>query len=111
MDIFEFLKRLKDDTVKTPGSDDVQENRATVKKKTTMELEEFLYLAAKMVINNEASTKTTHIKAFIIDEISEKELRIVKEEIKYLMFCLLHFYAYAEIAVNKKIWFYRKVCG
>lgn len=56
-----------------------------------------------MVINNQASNNTALIKSFITDEISEFELNVVKEEIKYFMFCLLHFYTFAEIAVNKKI--------
>lgn len=71
--------------------------------KPYIELEEFLYLSNKMIINNQASTDASHIKAFIEDEINETELNSVKEEIKYLMFCLLHFYTYVEIAYNKKI--------
>jgi hypothetical protein len=99
MGIFDFLKRKTDKN--SNKTDNLKEN--TTISKTYVELEEFLFLANKMIINNKASTDTAHIKAFITDEISENELSVVKEEIKYFMFCLLNFYTYAEITVNKKI--------
>jgi hypothetical protein len=103
MGIFDFLKRKTDHKSNSIDSLPERENKSNSTSKTYIELEEFLYLANKMVINNQASTDTAHIKAFIKHEISETELNVVKEEIKYFMFCLLHFYTYAEIAVNKKI--------
>jgi hypothetical protein len=101
MGLFDFLKRKTDNN--SEHKDSLQERESKSNSKTYIELEEFLYLANKMVINNKASTDTAHIKAFIKDQISESELNFVKEEIKYFMFCLLHFYTYAEIAVNKNI--------
>lgn len=101
MGLFDFLKRKTDNNSERKESLPQRESKST--SKTYIELEEFLYLANKMVINNKASTDTAHIKAFIKDQISESDLNFVKEEIKYFMFCLLHFYTYTEIAVNKKI--------
>jgi hypothetical protein len=101
MGIFDFLKKKTDN--KSNRSDSLPEKEHKSASKTYVELEEFLYFANKMVIDNQASTDTTHIKAFITDEISENELSFVKEEIKYLMFCLLHFYTFVEIIRNKKI--------
>lgn len=101
MGLFDFLKRKTDNNSERKDSLPNRESQYT--SKTHIELEEFLFLANKMVINNKASTDTAHIKAFIKDQISESELNFVKEEIKYFMFCLLHFYTYTEIAVNKKI--------
>jgi hypothetical protein len=103
MSIFDFLKRKTDNKSKNSDSVPERENSSSSASKTYMELDEFLYLANKMVINNQASTDTAHVKAFIKDEISETELNVVKEEIKYFMFCLLHFSIYQEIAVNEKI--------
>jgi hypothetical protein len=101
MGIFDFLKRITDNKFNNKDSLPERENKYT--SKAHIELEEFLYLSNKMVINNKTSTDTNYIKAFITDEISENELSVVKEEIKYFMFCLLHFYAYVEITMNKKI--------
>lgn len=101
MGIFDFLKRKIDKKSNNIDSFPERENKYT--SKTYIELEEFLYLANKMVINNTTSTDTAHIKAFISDEISENELSVIKEEIRYFMFCLLHFYTYVEITMNKKI--------
>jgi len=101
MGIFNFLKRNTD--IKSNKTESLPEAENKFTSKTYIELEEFLYLANKMVINNNASTNTANIKAFIKDEISENELSVVKEEIKYFMFCLLHFYTYVEITLNKKI--------
>lgn len=90
-----------------PELKEVEEQSHTpeqVKKDSTtyMELEEFLYLSDKMVINNKTATDTKFISAFIKDK-DENELVVVKEEIRYLMFCLLHVYTYAEVVVNKKL--------
>ena len=68
-----------------------------------MEIEEFLYMANKNIIVNKASNDSAHIKAFIKEDISETDLNVVKEEIKYLMFCLLKFYTFGEIAVKNKV--------
>ena len=68
-----------------------------------MEIEEFLYMANKNIIVNRASNDSAHIKAFIKESISETDLNVVKEEIKYLMFCLLNFYTFGEIAVKNKV--------
>jgi hypothetical protein len=101
MGVFDFLKRKKDN--KFNGSFSSPERDDKITSKTYIELEEFLYLANKMVINNQASNKTLHVKAYITDEISEQELNILKEEINYFMLCLLHFYTFVEITLNKKI--------
>lgn len=101
MGLFNFLKKKPNNNYERKDNSPEREKDST--SKIYIELEEFLYLANKMVINNKASTDTAHIKAFITDQISESDLNLVKEEIKYYMFCLLHFYTYAEIAVNKKI--------
>ena len=68
-----------------------------------MEIEEFLYMANKNIIVNKASNDSAHIKAFIKEDISETDLNVIKEEIKYLMFCLLNFYTFGEISVKNKI--------
>ncbi len=101
MGLFDFLKRKTD--INSEHKDSFPQRESKSNSKIYIELEEFLYLANKMVINNKASTDTAHIKAFIKDQISESELNFVKEEIKYFMFCLLHFNTYAEIAINKNI--------
>lgn len=68
-----------------------------------MEIEEFLYMANKNIIVNKASNDSAHIKAFIKEDISETDLNVVKEEIKYLMFCLLSFHTFGEVAVKNKV--------
>jgi|GEM_PF-5417668 len=101
MGLFDFIKKKKD--INSEPKDSLPPGESKSTSNTYIELEEFLYLANKMIINNKASTDSAHIKAFITSEISESELNYVKEEIRYFMFCILHFYTYAEIAVNKKI--------
>ncbi len=74
MGLFDFLKR------KTDNNSDRKDSlpKGDSNSKTFIELEEFLYLANKMVINNKTSTDTAHIKAFIKDQISESELNFIK---------------------------------
>lgn len=68
-----------------------------------IELEEFLYLSNKMIINNQTSSNTEMIKSFITDDITDREFNSLKEEIKYLMFCLLNFYTFSEIMIKRKL--------
>lgn len=71
--------------------------------KSYIELEEFLYLANKMVINHKEAQKTDNIRVFIRDELSAEALLQVKREIKYLMLCLLHFFTFEDVIINKKL--------
>jgi len=103
MGIFDFFKRSKDSKSISKDSLLESENKSSSRSKTYIELEEFLYLANKLVINNQAANDSAHIRAFITDDINETELNVIKEEIKYFMFCILNFYTYAEVTINKKI--------
>jgi hypothetical protein len=68
-----------------------------------IELDEFLYLSVKMIINSQVSSNNEHIGAFIKNQLSDQDNKRLQEEIKYFMFCLLNFHIYSEVVVNKKI--------
>jgi hypothetical protein len=101
MGLLNFIRRLMskgeycEDSNLEMGNQTAQE--------TYIKLEDFLFFSNNMIINNDASSSTTQIRTFITDDISEDDLNVVKEEVKYLMLCLLHFYTYAEVTVNRRI--------
>ena len=103
MGLFDFLKKRKSNN--NPKSE-IKEQQPLGQTNSTstsyVELEEFFYLANKMVINNKASIDTKNLNAFI-KNYNEEELLVVKEEIRYMMFSLLHLYTFGEVIINKKL--------